>query len=65
MKTAKLSLLFALEKDVQPVVDLPEPDAWMIDGMAILQSLISVTDTFADLAQVVFNTMTTLFRIGA
>ena len=61
VKTANLSLLTALEKDAPPAEAVPNDAAWMIDGMAVLQSLSSSPSTFADLATIVFQIVTKPF----
>ena len=53
-KTSKSTLLDALEKDCQPAERVPRGAAWIVDAMAILQSMSSPPPTFAQLAEQVF-----------
>ena len=54
-KTDKSKLLEILTKDIQLVEDVPPTSAIIIDGMAIVQSLIPIPDTFEELALKVFH----------
>ena len=58
MKTTKSKLLSLLEKDVAPVEQIPNDTAWIVDAMALLQSIISAPATFSDLALKVFDIAT-------
>ena len=51
VKTNKAKLLHYLEEDCQLLTVL-SPSSWILDGMAILQSLQGSSSTFADLASV-------------
>ena len=53
VKTNKAKLLHYLEKDAQSLHNLPADCAWIVDGMAVLQSLSTSPPTFADLAAAV------------
>ena len=57
-KTAKSKLLDALEKDITPVESAPPGAAWVVDAMAVLQSINSAPRTFAELAELVFSITT-------
>ena len=61
-KTTKSTLLNLLEKDVAPQEEVPANAAWVVDAMALLQSISSPPRTFADLAETVFTMATTSFR---
>lgn len=54
-KTDKSKLLEALSKDIELVEDVPPSAAIIVDGMAILQSLKQVRETFEELALAVFH----------
>lgn len=54
-KTDKSKLLEPLVDQVEPVEDVPPNAAWVVDGMAVLQSLGDIPATFGDLAVSVFN----------
>ena len=58
VKTAKSSLLEVLEKELPAAENIPSDTAWVIDGMAVLQSFTSVPDTFANLAAAIFKIVT-------
>ena len=64
-KTAKSTLLNALEKDVNPVESEPAGAAWVIDAMANLQSITSLPPTFADLAELIFLITTQSYCTGS
>ena len=63
-KTAKSKLLDLLEKDIPPAENVPGNAAWMIDAMALLQSLWTIPATFADLAMKAFDVATAAFLSG-
>ena len=65
VKTVKSSSLALLEKDVPPAQHIPDGAAWMVDAMAVLQSLVSPKGSFADVAKLVFNITTAAFQMGA
>lgn len=54
-KTDKSKLLELLTNQVEPAEDVPPTAAWVVDGMAILQSLKEIPSTFKDLAIMIFN----------
>ena len=54
-KTNKATLLHILEGKAEPVEDVPTDAVWIIDGMALLQSLKSAPRTFSELAGYVFQ----------
>lgn len=55
-KTEKAKLMHVLESTIQPQTIQPQENAvHVVDGNAILQSIISVPDTFEELAEYVFN----------
>lgn len=54
-KTNKSKLLESLTKDIEPVEDVPPTSAIIVDGMAILQSLKPIPDTFEEPAITVFH----------
>ena len=64
-KTAKSTLLNALEKDVNPVESAPSGAAWVIDAMAVLQSITSPPPTFAELAELIFSITTQSYCTGS
>ena len=43
-------------------VDAEECQVWLFDGMALLQSVVMVPETFGDLAQELFDTMSMLAK---
>ena len=51
-KTNKAKLMHLLEEGTEPEEDIP---AWILDGMAILQSLNQLPRTFGKLAKLVFG----------
>ena len=53
-KMSKSTLLDTLEKDCQPAESVPPGATWIVDAMAILQSMFSPPRTFAHLAEQVF-----------
>ena len=53
-KTDKSKLLDSLTQQVEPAEDVPPTAAWIVDGMAVLQSLNDIPTKFEDLASVVF-----------
>lgn len=55
MKTSKSKLLAALEKDIQLVESIPNDATYVVDGMALLQSITTTPRTFAYLAFQVFK----------
>lgn len=63
-KTAKCKLLEIIEKDVPPAERVPVDAAWMMDAMALLQSIASAPDKFCDLAEKVFHVSTAPFTSG-
>ena len=63
--TAKSKLLDLLEKDIPPAKNVPGNAAWMIDAMALLQSLRTIPATFADLAMKAFDVDTAAFLSGS
>ena len=63
-KTAKSKLLDLLEKDIPPAENVPGNATWMIDAMALLQSLGTIPATFADLAMKAFDVATADFLSG-
>lgn len=54
-KTDKSKLLESLTKDIEPAEDVPPTAAIIVDGMAVLQSLKQVPETFEELALAVFH----------
>ena len=64
MKIAKSSLLAVLESNFLPAEAVPENAAYMVDGIAVSQSLTCAPSTFADLASAVFNVITVPFSSG-
>ena len=56
-KTAKVKLVDTIEKDVDPLPQTPDGSAWIIDLMAVLQSLSTseIPETFQELAKVVLR----------
>ena len=54
----------ALEKDITPVESAPPGAAWVVDAMAVLQSINSAPRTFAELAELVFSITTQAYRSG-
>lgn len=56
-KTDKSKLLEPLTNAVEPAEDVPPTAAWIVDGMAILQSLKEIPSTFQDLAMTVFDSI--------
>ena len=65
VKTAKSSLLAVLESNFPPAEAVPEDAAYMVDGMAVLQSLTRAPSTFADLASALFQIITVPFSLAA
>ena len=65
VKTAKSTLLAVLENDLPAVDHVQRNAAWMVDAMAVLQSLTVAPGTFADLALSVFTIVTAPFANGA
>ena len=61
VKTARSSLLEVLEKELPAAENIPHDTAWVINGMAVSQSLTSVPDTFANLAAAIFKVVTAPF----
>lgn len=57
-KMLKSKLADYLIKDVDPAEDVSPSAAWVVDGMAILQSLKAVPSTFGDLAELVLHVVT-------
>ena len=57
-KTNKAKLLSLLEADVPPLVSVPANAVWIVDGMAILQSISRPPATFELLAGLVFQIAT-------
>lgn len=60
-KTTKSLLLHLLEKDVPPVEAVPQDAVWVVDAMALLQSLSHAPRTFGELAEAIFCMVTTSF----
>jgi len=58
VKTNKAKLLHLLEEGIDQMQETP-PGAWIIDGMAVLQSLQGCPSTFADLALYVLQVILT------
>ena len=58
-KTAKSKLTDSLENKMLPV-DVEECHVWIFDGMALLQSVVVVPETFGSLAQELFDRMSML-----
>ena len=56
-KTDKSKLLEPLTNQVGPAEDVPPTAAWIVDGMAILQSLKEIPSTFEDLAIMIFDSI--------
>ena len=56
-KTPKSKLVLVLEKDVAPLDEEPDATLWILDAMAILQSIRRVPETFGELAEQVFGTV--------
>ena len=54
-KTAKSALLHILEERAQPVEDVPASAVWILDGVAILQSMKAAPRAFSCLASYVFQ----------
>ena len=50
-KTPKSKLVLVLEKDVAPLDEEPDATLWILDAMAILQSIRRVPETFGELAE--------------
>ena len=65
VKTSKSTLLETLEKDCKPAESVPSDAAWIIDAMAILQSISSAPRTCAELAELVFSICTRPFSCGS
>lgn len=56
VKTDKAKLLHYIESSIEPLTTRPKGDiVHIVDGNAILQSLVSIPDNFEDLAETVFN----------
>ena len=51
VKTSKSKLAEVLEKDVDPCAEKPDASVYILDGMALLQSIKNVPRTFGDLAE--------------
>ena len=51
VKTSKSKLAEVLEKDVDPCAEEPDASVYILDGMALLQSIKNVPRTFGDLAE--------------
>ena len=64
-KTTKTKLFGLLESGVPPAEQVPQDAAWIVDGMATLQCINTVPETFADLAATVYNIATGPFLTGA
>ena len=56
-KNRKSKLLEPLTNQVGPAEDVPPTAAWIVDGMAILQSLKEIPSTFEDLAIMIFDSI--------
>lgn len=54
-KTDKSKLLEPLTNQVGPAEDVPPTAAWIVDGMAILQSLKEIRSTFENLNIMIFD----------
>ena len=62
VSTAKSKLLQAIEKNVQPLSDVPVDAAVMVDAMALLQAFSKVPKTFGELSQQVFSQLMSYVR---
>ena len=60
-KTTKSILLHHLEKDVPPVEAVPSDAVWIVDAMALLQSISHFPRTFGELAEAIFCIVTASF----
>lgn len=56
-KTDKSKILELLTNQIEPAEDVPPTAAWIVDGMAILQSLKDIPSTFKDLAMTIFDSI--------
>ena len=54
-KTVKSKLAELVEKNVASLDEEPRASQWILDAMALLQSLTHIPDSFSDLAELVFN----------
>ena len=63
-KTNKAKLLSLLEADVPPLVSVPANAVWIVDGMAILQSISRPPAAFELLAGLVFQITTRSLQHG-
>ena len=61
LKTAKSKLTDCLKKEML-AVDVEECQVWLFDGMALLQSVVMVPETFGDLAQELLDRMSMLAK---
>ena len=66
-KTVKSKLLGLIEPGTLPVETVPAKSVWILDGMALLQGLssLSCNSTFAHLADQVFSRATFAFKSGS
>ena len=63
-KTTKSSLLHILEANAPAMDGIPESATWVIDGMALLQTLKDIPKTFSDLAVYVLRNVVASLRPG-
>ena len=67
VKTSKSKLAEVLEKDVDPCAEEPDASVYILDGMALLQSIKNVPRTFGDLAEymlkLIIRTSRNLFEL--
>ena len=63
-KTNKAKMLTLLEAGIASVSTVPSKAVWVIDGMAVLQSITSPPATFAALAEIIFRISTSSFNAG-
>ena len=62
-KTLKSKLLHLLESSCDGAdTDIPPTTAWLVDGMAFLQSLSNIPSTFNGVADLVYNMLQTMSR---
>ena len=55
VKTSKYKLAEVLEKDVDPCAEEPDISVYILDGMALLQSIQNVPRTFGNLAEYILK----------
>ena len=56
-KTEESKLAQALQKEVPPLDKDPESVIWVFGAMAVVQSLVQISDTFGELAEHLFSTI--------